>query len=200
MKSILVSAIVQLITFSIVPLIWWFITARNKQNFFHWIGLKKPIIKGSVIKFILTMIIVSGIYMLLMMSVMTQLLTDIDTATTQFDGQGLSAIWYILIYAVIQTGLSEEILFRGFIGKRLIHRFGFVGGNTVQAILFGLIHGIPFGLVTGNVTVTIVLILIPGTIGWIEGWLNEKYASGSIIPSWIMHASMNILSALSSAL
>jgi membrane protease YdiL (CAAX protease family) len=195
-----VSSIVQVIAFSFVPFIWWLITARKKHNFFKWIGLKKPIIKGSLIKFLLIILTVSGTYIVLMAIVMKWLLGDVDTALTQFEGQGWNALLYILIYAVIQTSLSEEVLFRGFIGKRLANKFGFVVGNTVQAILFGLLHGLPFGLVTDNIIVTVVLTIIPGAIGWIMGWLNEKYASGSIVPSWIMHAVMNILSALSLAL
>lgn|GEM_PF-6247348 len=30
--------------------------------------------------------------------------------------------------------------FRGFLGKRLIARFGFAVGNTIQAVVFGLLH------------------------------------------------------------
>ena len=198
--DILISAIVQVLAFSIVPFIWWLVTARKKHSFFSWIGLKKPIIKGSRVKLICIIFAVSVSYILLMAVVMKQLLGGIDTAITQFEGRGWKALTNILIYAVIQTSLSEEILFRGFIGKRLISKFGFAVGNTVQATLFGLLHGLPFGFATGNAMVTILLTLIPGAIGWIEGWLNERYASGSIVPGWIMHAIMNTLSALSSAL
>ncbi len=197
--DILVSSIVQVVLFSVVPFIWWLITARKKLDFLKWIGLEKPIIKDSFIKFLLILFAASGTYILLMAIVMKLLLGEVDTAVTRFEGQGWNALFYILIYAVIQTGLSEEILFRGFIGKRLTNRFGFTVGNTAQAILFGLLHGLPFGFATGNAAVTILLIMLPGSIGWVEGWLNEKYASGSIVPSWIMHAILNILSALSSA-
>lgn len=82
---------------------------------------------------------------------------------------------------------------------KVIHVLGFVGGNTVQAFLFGLMHGLPFGLYTGNLLVTFLLTLLPAIMGWVEGWLNEKYASGSIVPSWILHSTMNLLSAISSA-
>lgn len=105
----------------------------------------------------------------------------------------------ILVFAIIQTGLSEEIFFRGFLGKRFINRFGFNVGNTIQAFLFGFIHGIPFGVITGNGVVMVLMSLLPASIGWIQGWMNEKYASGSIIPSWTTHAVMNILSALTAA-
>lgn len=200
MVELLVNSVVQVIVFSIIPLIWWLLMTRKKENFFIWIGLKKPVIKGSLIKLLLIILAVCGTYMLLMVIIMKQLMGEFETATTQFAGQSWNALPRILIYAIIQTGLSEEILFRGFLGKRLIHSLGFVSGNTIQAFMFGLMHGIPFGLVTGNVLVTILLTILPGTIGWVEGWLNEKYASGSIVPSWFMHSIMNILSGIGSAL
>ena len=198
--DLIVSSIVQVVLFSMIPLIWWLFTARKQESFFKWIGLKKPIVVGSKIKFIMIILGVAGAYVLLMVLVMTLLIGDTDTANNQFSDQGWKALINIFFYAIIQTGLSEEILFRGFLGKRLIHLLGFVGGNTVQALLFGFMHGLPFGLITGNLMVGLILTLLPGAIGWIEGWLNEKYASGSIAPSWIIHSLMNIVSALSSAI
>lgn len=119
--EILVSSIVQVIMFSIVPLIWWFLTARDKESFFHWIGLKKPRIKGSMIQFLLIILGVVGAYLLIIALVMARLLGDTETATTQFTSQGWGALLKILIYAIVQTGLSEEILFRGFIGRYFIN-------------------------------------------------------------------------------
>lgn len=198
--DILSNAIFQVVLLSFIPFIWWFISARKKETFFRWIGLNKPVIKGSLMKLISLIVIVAVVYSLLMLIIMTQLMGNTDTATSQFSNQGWKAVPSILIFAVIQTGLSEEIFFRGFLGKRFINRFGFKVGNTIQAVLFGLIHGIPFGLITGNVLITILLILLPGSIGWLQGWINERRSSGSIIPSWITHAIMNIISALSTAL
>lgn len=197
--DVLISSIFQVSVFSFIPFIWWLITDRKTQNFFTWIGLEKPIIKGSLKRFILIILTVLVSYSVIMAILMKLLLKDTETATTQFVDKGWSVLVSILIYAIIQTSLSEEILFRGFIGKRFIHHFGFTFGNTIQAILFGLLHGLPFGFVTGRWVVTVVFTLVPGVIGWIEGWINEKYASGSIIPSWSMHAIVNVLSALSLA-
>ena len=90
----------------------------------------------------------------------------------------------------------EEILFRGFILKIIQNRFGFMTGNTIQALIFGLMHGIPFGLVTKNVAAFFLLTLIPGLFGWYQGWLNEKECRGSIIPSWLLHGCINLLTAI----
>lgn len=198
--EMLINSLFQVIAFSILPLLWWFLTARKSEGFFAWIGLKKPIIKSPVRKPLFITVITFGACIFLTAIVMNQFMTDIDTATTRFDNQGLGALPQILLYSVIQTGLSEEILFRGFLGKRLIRRLGFIGGNTIQALLFGLLHGLPIGIATGNILLTVLLTIFPGTMGWVEGYINEKYASGSIIPSWVLHSIVNILSSLGMAL
>ena len=61
---------------------------------------------------------------------------------------GWSAFPSAFLFGIIQTGLSEEILFRGFLAKRLISRFGFATGNLPQGLVFGLLHGAMFFLVT----------------------------------------------------
>lgn len=118
---------------------------------------------------------------------------DITAAGNQFSGMGAAAVPAAFVYAFIQTGLTEEILFRGFILKRTANKFGFAAGNTVQAVLFGLLHGIPFGLSTHNIAVTFLLTLLPAAIGWYMGWLNEKRCGGSIFSSRIVHGTMNLI-------
>lgn len=49
-----------------------------------------------------------------------------------FSGLGVNGLLPAALYAFVQTGLTEEIVFRGFIGKRLIARFGFAVGNTAS--------------------------------------------------------------------
>ncbi|MCR5477782.1 MAG: CPBP family intramembrane metalloprotease, partial [Lachnospiraceae bacterium] len=85
---------------------------------------------------------------------------------------------------------------RGFLLKRLQSRFGFVSANTIQAVLFGMLHGIPFFLVTRSVGALLLLTLLPALMGWFEGWLNEKRCDGSIVPSWILHGYINFLTTI----
>lgn len=42
------SSVGQIILFAIIPFIWWFVTARNKQSFFKWLGLKKDTVNNFV--------------------------------------------------------------------------------------------------------------------------------------------------------
>ena len=37
-----IDAVVQLILFSIIPFLWWFFSARRKENLLTWIGLVTP--------------------------------------------------------------------------------------------------------------------------------------------------------------
>ena len=90
--------------------------------------------------------------------------------------------------------LSEDI-FVCFILKCIERKAGFAAGNSVQALLFGLIHGIPFGLATKSIPALVFLILLPGLFGWYQGWLNEKKCGGSIVPGWLLHGCINFVTA-----
>ena len=39
--SKIISSIIEIILISSLPFIWWLISAKKKENFFSWIGLKK---------------------------------------------------------------------------------------------------------------------------------------------------------------
>jgi len=98
------------------------------------------------------------------------------------------------VYAIIQTGLSEEIFFRGFMNKRLCNKFGFAIGNTIQATLFGLLHGVMFLAANIDILLVVLITIFSATAAWLMGYMNEKIGNGSIVPSWIIHSLMNIVS------
>ncbi len=188
------SSIIQIILFTIIPFIWWLITARKKQKFTEWIGLKK--IKGgkktliSVI-FVAIAFLASGILTL-------YLIKDIETATSEFAGLGAAAIPAIIVYATFNTAFPEELLFRGFLLKRLANKFGFNTANLIQALLFGLLHGAMF-LALAGIMKAVLIIIFTGGIAWFMGYINEKNSDGSIIPSWIIHTVSNLLSGIFAA-
>ena len=189
----LVGAVVQVLLFSLIPVIWWLVTARKKENFFTWIGWKKISHEGNAL---VTILITVGVF--LVYGVATTLFTgilsgDITSAGSQFQGKGPAYIPVAFVYGFIRTGMSEEIVFRGFLLKRFAAKFGFLTGNIIQAVLFGLMHGIPFGLASGNLLVTLIFTILPGCIGFYMGWMNEKKCGGSILPSWLMHGITNTI-------
>ena len=116
-------------------------------------------------------------------------------ATAEFVGKGFSVLLPAIIYSFVKTGLSEEILFRGFIGKRLINKFGLNTGNLLQAALFGLLHGAMVISIT-SIFGAIVVTLITGMAGYLMGYINENLSKGSIVPSWLLHGCTNLVASL----
>lgn len=190
----LISSILQIILFAIVAFIWWFVTARKHQKFSQWIGLKK--IDGgkktfAAIILLFVAFLFSGVFTLYM-------IRDIEMATSEFMGLGVNAIPAIVIYAAFNTAFPEELLFRGFLLKRIANKFGFTIANLTQALLFGLLHGVMFFLLAGAIKASFITFFISVT-AWFMGYVNEKFSNGSIIPSWIIHTISNLFSGICSA-
>ena len=192
----IISAFIQILFIILLPSIWWFVTVRGKVPFMEWIGLKA--VKRDKVSYLITWII-GGFLLFTAFSIFIFPLTrSIETATSAFSGMGLKALPSILIYSFLQTSLPEELLFRGFLLKRLVNHMPFVFANTIQAIAFGLLHGVLFASVV-SLEVTFFIIFFTGAIAVYLGFVNEKKAGGSILTSWIIHALDNILSGLVAA-
>ena len=191
----MLSSVAQALLFTLIPFLTWLITARKKQSFLAWIGLKKPCCAKPEMMLLISAAAAAA-YILAMMFCLRFLPAGVTTAGAQYAGQGISALLPVLFYAFVRTALSEEILFRGFLLKRIRHRLGFKIANAIQSILFGLMHGLPFGLTTKSVGVFLLLTILPGLFGAYQGWLNEKRCNGSILPSWLLHSCMNLVTAM----
>lgn len=192
----ILNSMVQILLFALIPFVWWCITARKKIGFFQWIGLKRV----SSPKKNKTALWIAGTTLVFMAVSVFILYTvkNIETATSEFSGLGIKALPAILVYAVLNTSLPEELLFRGFLLKRLSRQFGFPIGNAVQSLLFGFLHGAMFLTLTG-IPQAILIIGFTGGIAWCMGYVNERKAGGSILPGWCMHAVSNIFSGACSA-
>ena len=194
--SMLTGSIIQVAIFAFIPFIWWLITARKKMNFFKWIGLKKiDNAKGN--KTALWTLVIAALFLVLSVFILSSL-KGVEMATSEFAELGVKAIPTVLIYAICKTALAEEIVFRGFLLKRIANRFGFAAGNLIQAVIFGVMHGIMFFSVTSPVKAALITVFT-GAIGWAMGFINEKKAGGSLIPGWTIHACANIFSGLCAA-
>lgn len=190
--QLIINTVFQLILFTLIPFLWWFFSARRKEKFQAWIGLIKPKFINNSKTLILSVLAI--VIMLLLGIFLTNVFEDSSVlASYQFVGLGFSGIVPVLIYSFFKTGLSEEILFRGFLGKRLSYKFGFTVGNIVQSILFGLVHGV---LLFNNVPISLAILVVALTsaYGWFMGYLNERMGNGSIMPSWIIHGLVNTIS------
>ena len=192
--SKVVSSVVEILLFSAIPFIWWLITARKKQGFGKWIGLKKP--AGGMKIVVMTVVVI--VAFLLLGAYSLWIVKGIETATSDFSGLGFAAIPAILVYAAFNTALPEEILFRGFLLKRMQNKLRFPVANGIQALLFGLLHAVMFFNLVGAVKAVIILAFTT-VIAWFMGYINEKIADGSILPSWIIHMIANIFSGVCAA-
>ncbi|AWE09259.1 CPBP family intramembrane metalloprotease [Lysinibacillus sp. 2017] len=192
MINLLISAIFQVLLFSIFPFVWWLVTARKETRFLTWLGIKKIKIRNNQTYMALFLFII--IILVIPAYIAINFYIDESAmATSQFTGKGISAFIPALIYAFLQTGLSEELFFRGFLAKRLINKFGFQLGNSIQGFLFGLMHGAIFMMLLNPIQL-IIIILITGIGGYLLGWINEKQSNGSIISSWLIHGIVNTIS------
>ncbi len=189
----LTNSIIQIIVFSLIPFLWWLVTSRKKMSFFEWIGLKKVknLKENKLFAWILMVIVLVSIFSVFIFYI----LKNVNVAYSEYTGLGIKALPSILVYASFNTSFPEEILFRGFLLKRIGNKFGFTIGNLIQALLFGCIHGILFFSAVG-ILKSIVITLFTGMIGWIIGYINEKKAGGSILIGWGMHAFFNTVSGI----
>lgn len=187
------NGLIQLVVYSFVPFVWWLCTKGKEKGFFtYWIGIKKVLIanKKRFIKIIILISIISTglIYYYIPLSTSVSIIDNISIST-----MGYKSILIILIYSFLTTGLCEEILFRGFLCKRLAEKTCFKFANFMQGLLFGEIHGCIAYFIMGREIALIVLGLTT-IYGWLLGYLNEKLSDGSIVPSWIMHGLTNGIS------
>lgn len=196
--STVVSGLVQVIIFSLIPLIAYLATARKRVRFLEYVGLKaapgRAVVSGALLG-ALSLPVLLG---LVSLSGAGELLRDPASQTGRLrevaESMGVAAmLWVALFQAAVTTALSEEILFRGFLAKRLIAWLGFGVGNAAQAIVFGAVHGLLFLGASTEVSLAgrLAVVLVPTVQGWLMGWLNERAANGSIVPSWCAHAVTN---------
>ncbi|WP_052356495.1 CPBP family intramembrane glutamic endopeptidase [[Clostridium] dakarense] len=188
--ELLRGSVFQIAFFSFIPIIWWLLTARKKENFFSWIGLKK--VDGDYKKIFTCVFIFAFSCIISQVFLVPNLVPDNVTIQSSYAGKGFSALIPILLFSMINTGLSEEIFFRGFLGKRLCSKFGFTTGNLIQGLLFGLLHGAMLFIVITPFKALIITI-ITGFGGWLLGYTAEKASGGSIIPSWLIHGIGNLI-------
>ena len=185
------NALIQIVLFMLLPFIWWFVTARRKSSFLDWIGFK-PLKDTGKHKMWLWIFLGLLSFTVFSYLVLYTIVKDLKTATSSFSGLGFQALPAVLIYGLFQTALPEELLFRGFLLKRLASRLSFVVANTIQAALFGLLHGLMFITIL-SWQQTLLIILCTGGIAAYMGFVNEKKSDGSILSSWIMHALANVV-------
>ena len=109
-------------------------------------------------------------------------------------GFGVQTIVMALLYGVVKTGFTEELLFRGLIAGSLSRRLPLVWANVVQALIFLAPHLLIL-FIMPEMWVILPLVFV---IALFKGWLRIK--SGSIIGPWVIHGCVNMAMGISIAI
>lgn len=192
----LISAILQVLFFTSIPFLVYLLRKKTSKGFLNYIGIKKSTGRANLLALLLTVLLAGPLLALILTNeAFREIMTDPFSVTGKIRalGPGFAAYTIILIAAVFKTALSEEILFRGFIAKRLIAITNFRTGNIIQAVIFGIIHTLLFLRITDNIYFLLIIFLIPALGAYLKTYINEKHANGSIIPGWIAHATANLI-------
>lgn len=193
----IIQGFIQLSFFTIIPLIYYMISHKKLVGFFNWVGIKAININSELFTYMLLVLIVMSVISILPLIYLRNKghLTDDKLYINNFvnNKMGFALIVEVLIYSTIITAFGEEIFFRGFLVKVLIAPFGFIVGNMIHSVIFGLIHGLP--LMKYGKKIVIVVSVLPTVSAYLLSWNNLMNASGSIIPSIIIHSTVNFVSA-----
>jgi uncharacterized protein len=198
MISEIISAILQILVFTLIPFVVFLITRRTANGFFDYIGLKATTKKAVFLAVATSLIFLAGgITLAFLSSEVREVLINPPSVTGKIREMGFTpiAVFTLILIAWFKTSLAEEILFRGFIAKRLVNWLGFQLGNVLQALVFAIIHALLFwALAKSGIPFLIFIFFLSGIAGYIIEYINEKYGAGSIIPGWIAHALGNTIS------
>ncbi len=193
MLDALLSALLQVVAFTAIPFFTYLATRRRAAGFMQYVGLITPPARAMAWATALSVATLGVLALVLaLFPDIRGALGGAGTAAGRLREVGPSAlgIWLLLVGALIQTSLSEEILFRGFVAKRLIERLGFPRGNLLHAAIFALPHLALLLIPAARPTVAGAagLFLYPCTMALIIAYINERVGNGSIVPGWWAHA------------
>lgn len=119
------TAIINLIVFSLVPVIWWFFRHRKETGFFKWIGFYRPQLKSKW----WILLIFAVLYYFFYNFDFTQLVdpktleyieSSSAVSANVFAGIGFTAILPAFIENFVANGVAEEVLYRGFYREKII--------------------------------------------------------------------------------
>lgn len=74
---------------------------------------------------------------------LAQLLKEMDVNNAMRDLGKDTSIWILLLLIALAPAISEELVFRGVIGRGLIARHGMVVGVLITSVLFAMVHMSP---------------------------------------------------------
>ncbi len=197
--SATLSAVLQVLVFAAPPFLVYVFTRRTARGFLAYVGLVKPEKRSRRPAAVLVVAVVPLLLLVSYLPGLREAAIGPGTVTGRLRtmGPSLDTIYILLVGAWVQTSLSEELLFRGFIGRRLVVWWGFAWGNVLQAMLFGLVHVVlltPAGSAALRPALVLPAFAISAAYGWALGYLKERAGNGSVLPCWWVHGLANTIS------
>ena len=193
-----VSTVLQVFVFTLLPFLFFLFRKDKAVSFSEYIGFYKPSSKAVLYSvFTSLLFLATGIGLIFIDDGFKQIVLSPVSVTGKIRAAGFTAtsVSMLILIAAIKTSLSEEILFRGFLAKRLITGLGFNVGNALQALIFGAVHLLLVWRLINPTPLGLILITCFSTFGgWVIGYIKEKFGYGSIIPGWIAHGLGNLIS------
>lgn len=185
------STALQLLLFTLIPFLFFLFRKDKSVSFTRYIGLYAP--TGASIVYVIgasLLFVATGIGLTFIDTGIKQAVLSPSSVTGGLRQMGFNAmsVSILLIIANVKTSLAEEILFRGFIAKRLIALSGFTVGNILQSLLFGVVHLLLFWALTQTTAIPLAIIFVFSSIaGWTIGYIKENNAHGvgSTIPYFV---------------
>ncbi|HWO08002.1 MAG TPA: CPBP family intramembrane glutamic endopeptidase [Polyangiaceae bacterium] len=197
--SALLSAVLQVLVLSAIPVLVHRIWFRRRLPLLQFLGLYAPEGK-SVLAGLGVAAGALGIFAALNAWFQSDLLNGAGAVAKRFEHAQPPAAAYacMLLSAFVQTALAEEIFFRGFLAKRLIARCGPGLGNALQALIFGSLHVLLVLKVASGVPLWQALVfgVLVSLGGAGLGYVDEVRGNGSIVPAWLAHGTLNLVTYL----
>ncbi len=185
------SVIVNMILFSVIPIIWYIVKEKTLRGFIHSLGIYKP----QEIKILTIFFTIASVYLITLLANITVILLGYSArSSVDLQNSTIFTLFLSLLFYGMKTGIAEEIFFRGFIAKKLIGVLGFSKGNLIQAVIFALPHFVIGG--TASAIDIIVRIINAFLLGYMFGYVMHKKCNGSIIPVMVAHILINMISSL----
>lgn len=185
--TLLVGVPAQLGVFLLVPLAWWLQSPRPDGALHRYLGLRGPDAVGDPMVLAATVLAALGF--------LGSALLGGPAGWSAFgvDYFGLLALGLV---AVVQTALSEELFFRGFVlrwvGER---RAGWAAANLLQALACGLVRaGTHWVFIDRGLAPCLAAFALGVGPALMAGWVRQR--TGSILLPWAAHGAGNLVAGL----
>ncbi|MFT4295032.1 MAG: CPBP family intramembrane metalloprotease [Micropruina sp.] len=184
--TLLVGVPAQIGVFSLVPLAWWLQAGRPEGSLLRWLGFRE--LRGDG-RTALVLAAAGGLGFL-----GSAVVGGPAWWATSASGVGL--VLAVILTAVLQTALAEEIFFRGFLLRWLDERrAGPMAANLLQAALYGLLRAAGQWLFVDRAPASCLAALaLAGGSAFLVGWVRQY--TGSILLPWAAHGAGNLVGGL----